>query len=163
MVKSEERKRFALPSGKGWTVNQTVELALNILWLLIALAAYAHWLIRWRARSVGGKRVRVAAELVSLSCALLLLFYVISLSDDLYMDQTLADYVGTAQVRKQLAGQAKTAHFGGHATHGRDLILPASPFPGLVSLGRLELADAPLFRLPLVRPAEGRAPPVSLV
>jgi hypothetical protein len=59
-----------------------MELLLNLAWLLLALPAY--WLWRQGAQVRGERRFNSLQVLLALGCALVLLFPVISASDDLH-------------------------------------------------------------------------------
>jgi hypothetical protein len=65
-----------------------MELLLNLLWVLIALATFVWWHRRVAAtrRSLGRKWAR-AVEMAALISALAILFPVISLTDDLHAEQ----------------------------------------------------------------------------
>src|SRR5579862_1073410 len=59
-----------------------MELLLNLVWLLLALPAY--WLWRRGAGARAARRITALQFLLALSCALVLLFPVISATDDLH-------------------------------------------------------------------------------
>jgi hypothetical protein len=67
-----------------------MELFLNLVWVTFALAALLLWRARWAAES---RRARVAPwrQWTAFGSAALLLFFAISLSDDLRIDGTLLD------------------------------------------------------------------------
>jgi hypothetical protein len=60
-----------------------MELALNLIWLLLALAAIALWRLRW-TNQPRARRQAPWREWTSVACALVLLFFVVSLTDDLH-------------------------------------------------------------------------------
>lgn len=60
-----------------------MENLLNIAWLVLSLAAGWLWLRRWRDVS----RYSFPLQLGTLTCALIILFPVISANDDLYLQQ----------------------------------------------------------------------------
>lgn len=65
----------------------TVELLLNLIWLLMAVASFA-W---WRRRFLGAGRERSRGRMtlgpvVALACALAVIFPVISVTDDLHAE-----------------------------------------------------------------------------
>ncbi len=69
-----------------------MELLLNLFWLLVALASFGVWWVRWsRAGSGRGERRASLPSAISLSCALLVLFPVISLTDDLHAVPAVAE------------------------------------------------------------------------
>lgn len=65
-----------------------MELALNLFWLLLSLASLAVWRLHWsRARTGRWRRHGSLRGLTALVCALVFLFPVISLTDDLHFEQ----------------------------------------------------------------------------
>lgn len=58
-----------------------MELLLNLAWLLLALPAY--WLWRSSRGAAAGRRLTTLQSVFSLACALVILFPVISATDDL--------------------------------------------------------------------------------
>jgi hypothetical protein len=67
-----------------------MELFLNILWVMIALGALGVWRIDWNRQPHGHSR-RPLLEWTALGCALVLLFFAVSLSDDLRAATILVD------------------------------------------------------------------------
>ena len=67
-----------------------METILNLLWLLVTLAALWLWRFRWLV-SRRNPRARVFLETVAMVCALALLFPVISLTDDLHPEIVAVD------------------------------------------------------------------------
>ncbi len=62
-----------------------MELALNVLWVLLGLVAA---LFRWRCHSARARKYQaLPASILALGCALALLFPIISVSDDLNAEQ----------------------------------------------------------------------------
>ncbi len=69
-----------------------MEGLLNVLWLVIALGVVGLWRTRWSAaRASRRRRPSFLHEAMALACALLLLFPVISLTDDLHPAFALAE------------------------------------------------------------------------
>jgi hypothetical protein len=62
-----------------------MELVLNILWLLLAASAVTLWRTRW-ARQPRIRRHAAWREWTAIACALVLLFFVVSLTDDLHAE-----------------------------------------------------------------------------
>jgi|SRR5271156_4463240 len=62
-----------------------MELFLNILWLAIATAGVYVWRTRW-ALQPSDRRYAVWAQWAAFVCALILLFFMVSLTDDLHSD-----------------------------------------------------------------------------
>jgi hypothetical protein len=70
-----------------------MELVLNILWVLIALAAFGLWRIVWRNQARHSER-RPLEEWTAFTCVLVFLFFAVSLSDDLHASAILSDDCG---------------------------------------------------------------------
>jgi len=94
-----------------------MELFLNLCWLALLLPAY--WL--WRRRISSGHCARSSFVIIAtLGCALVLLFPVISVSDDLYaVSQAMEESEGGFRYDGH---RASTAH---HIAHVLPLIAPA--------------------------------------
>jgi hypothetical protein len=67
-----------------------MELILNIVWVLIALASFVAWRAFWKRQARLAPRESLW-EWTALICALILLFFPISMSDDLHCDLLLFD------------------------------------------------------------------------
>ena len=140
-----------------------MELALNILWLLIAVAGVILWRTSWTHQS-RTRRHAPWREWTALACALVLLFFVVSLTDDLHAELVVLEDCTNCRrhVNCHSAAQhpPRTNHF------------PAGP--GLAVLPALaqatDFAAAPLFlaaanSLPSLTPQQshsGRAPPLAI-
>jgi hypothetical protein len=142
-----------------------MELFLNLCWVSLLLPAYFLWRQRTSSTSPDG-RVKSAASdtlifLCALGCAFVLLFPVISATDDLHAMR--------AEMEESSPGKRSVCQAAGEKAsiwHSRWQNLPAivatTASRGLISDGRLEL-----FTLPLSIPAApstlraSRAPPCS--
>src|SRR5271168_4454934 len=83
-----------------------MELLLNLLWLTLAIPAI--WL--WLRQSVPGKRIRLVggiSAMILLGCVLLLLFPVVSASDDLH---AMRPEIEESCPSKRIVKQASTQH-----------------------------------------------------
>ena len=147
-----------------------MESLLNILWALIAIATIAAWRLRW-VREPRASRRSPACEWTAMIAALVLLFFAVSLSDDLRAQALLSDD-GASGRRHALAANAAANSPLSEAGTGTKI--------GATSLQRVVVAtlpntvslDAPLacgevFELQGTPAAErelpsasGRAPPV---
>jgi len=67
-----------------------MESLLNILWVCIALAALVAWRMCWMRQGSGGRRDSLR-EWTAFSCALVAIFFAVSLSDDLHADRIVFD------------------------------------------------------------------------
>jgi hypothetical protein len=103
-----------------------MELFLNIVWVLIALASLVVWRVFWKRqeRPAPGKPLW---EWTALVYALVLLFFPISMSDDLRCDLLLFDVCSIGRRQAGLSIHAAPPQPGVR-------IIPA---PGLVALSRL--------------------------
>jgi hypothetical protein len=139
-----------------------MELFLNFLWVLIALGALVVWRASW-ARQARLANCDWLQEWTAFACALVFLFYAVSLSDDLHSDLVLFDE-GSGGRRsltvwtcaRQSPGDAKVVPSSGAA------ILPRVP---LFDPLRVVASITPFTRglsSPLPNDlSSGRAPPAS--
>lgn len=67
----------------------SIELFLNVCWLVAAIAAVGYWCIQ--AKRSDEKSIKGLRSFVALACALVVLFPAISLTDDLYVCQMMAN------------------------------------------------------------------------
>ena len=67
-----------------------MELFLNILWVLIALAALGVWRCEWKRQESHAAR-KPWQQWTAFACALIFVFFAVSLSDDLHAAAILAD------------------------------------------------------------------------
>lgn len=132
-----------------------MEVVLNILWLALCNLAAWCWLRRWRQ---GSRPQSVAVQLATLACVLVLLFPVISATDDLYAAQFAFETSVTQKSSKGPLGRFSTPQFG-HYLHPAALTRTTSLSPALC-VG-LMAVDRPLpdCRASQSRPAQDRAPP----
>ena|SRR5579864_1659058 len=135
-----------------------MELLLNLAWLLLALPAF--WL--WRgARSVPrGHKFSPAQCLLALGCMLVILFPVISATDDLHAMRNEAEESSASKRAIRQASQDKTSVWKCHsqpalAVTASSLILCDQVWQPLPTLASLAPAS------PAVRHS-GRAPPFTL-
>jgi hypothetical protein len=67
-----------------------MELFLNILWVFMALGLLGLWRAQW-ARERRSERRDPLCEWTAFSCAIVLLFFAVSMTDDLHFDIVLFD------------------------------------------------------------------------
>src|ERR1700683_3727723 len=124
-----------------------MELLLNLAWLLLALPAY--WLWKRDAGTRLARRVSSLQCLLALGCALVLLFPVVSASDDLHaMRAEMEDSSNSKRTVRQAGSDKNSAWV-------NRLQGPAAPVASAVRLvapkvGRLEVAVTRVS--PLARP-----------
>jgi hypothetical protein len=141
-----------------------MELFLNILWVLIALAAVVTWRTRWTRQA----RLRCHAawrEWTAFVCAIVLLFFVVSLTDDLHAELMLFEECSTG--RRHAAcltcPHHSSAHNGGDRTHAW-AILHFGPHVESLVFGALVLPTFENRELQInVNSAADRAPPASVL
>jgi hypothetical protein len=135
-----------------------MELGLNLFWVALAVASFAVWRRqgpRWRGR----RRYRSSLHgLITLGCALTVLFPVISLTDDLHAEQAAMEDSSSRSLKKWTGAETPS-----------DLTkLANSPariaLPFLLSCCRRCVGQAVSTRRFLrgtvgTRPCEGRGPP----
>jgi hypothetical protein len=76
-----------------------METFLNVLWLFIAAGVVAKWRTHWvhQRRRQRHSRRNPAQEWTAVGCALILLFFAVSLTDDLHFDVVLFDECATGR------------------------------------------------------------------
>jgi len=89
------------------------ELLLNLLWLSIALGATAVWRLSWARDRVAAPRDSFR-EWTAFACALVFLFFAVSLTDDLHQDVFLSDECSIA--RRHGSSAVHAVDSGGTAT-----------------------------------------------
>lgn len=134
-----------------------MELILNLGWLLLAVAGCHLW---WpRQRRAGAESARRFSGLVALGCALVVLFPVISVTDDLHAEQAVMED-SSARLSK-IRGSTPSAPSAGQTFPALTTALPSHPpDPGRV-VGRLLVRETSP-RVGAVSPRFGRAPPQPL-
>jgi hypothetical protein len=133
-----------------------MELLLNLVWVLMALPAY--WL--WR-RSMGSARGPSSLQcLLALGCVLVLLFPVISATDDLHAMRAEMEESATSKRAVRLAGSEKSSGWVNRLQGPPALVANAALLP-VQEVRPLEVLDICL--LPPARNGvlhAGRAPPI---
>ncbi len=137
-----------------------MELLLNLLWFLVALAGFALWWTRWSRAGRGcGQRQESLRGAVGLSCVLVLLFFAISLTDDLQAVPMVAEdarspwraFQNYKRSQAEPDPDKQTAHFA-------EAVSPTMFFPASVVVW-LSPSDWPSPQPTPARPVGGRAPP----
>jgi len=87
-----------------------MELALNLVWAILAIASYALLFRSLRMRTENARRPSRRQCVIALTCVLAVLFPVISLTDDLHEIQATAEDASAAGVVKRcVAGQSSAS------------------------------------------------------
>jgi hypothetical protein len=137
-----------------------MENLLNLIWLIVALAALSVWRFRWLA-SRQNPRARVFVEAVAIGCVVSLLLPAISLTDDLHPEIVAMDAASGKRNSCLLIASAARAPQATPAqgTHSTFAVLP-SPFGHLKLSGEGMVLPAEYFHIPLLSTStSGRSPP----
>jgi hypothetical protein len=134
-----------------------MELLLNIAWLLLALPAF--WLWRSSKAALVGRRFTALQCLLALGCMLVILFPVVSATDDLRAMRSEMEESPASKRMVRAASNDKTSSW-------KSQNPPASvAVAGFVIVRDLAWLSLPLFRTPVpaspVIECAPRAPPVS--
>jgi hypothetical protein len=138
-----------------------MELLLNLLWVLLALPAY--WLWRRDSGTRPGRGVSSLQCLLALGCVLVLLFPVISASDDLHAMRAEMEDSSISKRTVRQAGSDKNSAWV-NRLQGPPAAVASAVWLVAPVVGRLEVSVARVS--PLARPSVfygGRAPPFSLL
>ncbi len=138
-----------------------MESFLNIFWFLLALASLAVWRGRWvPCRRAAGRGQDSLAGFLALCCALLLLFPVISLTDDLHEIPAISeDARSPRRLLQDSKGGEGGADFGKQAAAVVAAFLPNVFALDRMVIGRLVPAETRLPSCFVDRPSGSRAPP----
>jgi hypothetical protein len=138
-----------------------MELLLNLAWVLMAVPAY--WLWRQCAGARASRSVSALQCLLALGCVLVLLFPVISATDDLHAMRSEMEESSTSKRAVRQAGGDKQSAWV-NRLQGPPALVAHIQWPPTQQFGLLEV---PALCLPtLARPCDfhaGRAPPRSLL
>jgi hypothetical protein len=138
-----------------------MELLLNLAWMLLALPAY--WLWRRDAGARVERRISPLQCLLALGCVLVLLFPVISASDDLHAMRAEMEESATSKRTVRQAGCDKSSAWV-NRLQGPPALAESAAWQVVQEVGRLE--DSVVRLAPVARPRvvhAGRAPPFSLL
>jgi hypothetical protein len=137
-----------------------MELLLNLAWVLLALPAY--WLWRRDEEARQARRVTSPQCLLALGCVLVLLFPVISASDDLHAMRTEMEESASKRTVRQASGDKNSAWVS--RLQGPPAAVGSAVWVVVPEVQRLDVAA-----VSLLPPAKvwvfhgGRAPPFSLL
>jgi hypothetical protein len=135
-----------------------MELLLNLVWILMALPAY--WLWRRGEGARLARRVTALQCLLALGCVVVLLFPVISATDDLHAMRAEMEESASKRTVRQAGGEKHSAWV--NRLQGPPAARAVWAPPPVIGL--LEVSDTIL--VPLARRCDlhaGRAPPSSLL
>jgi len=142
-----------------------VELLLNLVWLLLAAGILCTWRTRWVHQRPGtiGASLR---EWTAVTVALVLLFFAVSMSDDLHLEMALFEEVSTSRrsAPHSVEAQNPTAHPGATLHSAGAAVAPSviGIETDLYAFRCLAVAVSPHFEALAGAPTLGRAPPTSV-
>jgi hypothetical protein len=105
-----------------------MELFLNILWVMIALGAFGVWQIWWNRQPRRSPR-KPLQEWTAFACALVFVFFAVSLSDDLHAAAILADDCASGRHHSLVWSCGHAAHPDASVSHPCFAVVPAARFP----------------------------------
>jgi hypothetical protein len=136
-----------------------MELLLNALWLLFSAGALLTWL--YLGRTARTNRSLCYGSVI-LGCALVLLFPVISMTDDLYAQQlTVEDASATSKKLLKIADRSKAPVNVHHPLSG--VLLFSSDDPSWQAIGLLRCPSQTVVSSLAPVHSSGRAPPFHFI
>ncbi|HEY4740120.1 MAG TPA: hypothetical protein VIH76_05950 [Candidatus Acidoferrales bacterium] len=140
---------------------EAMEALLNLIWLLLALTGTMLWVVYWRrdffARS---RRKQILYSAVGLICVLVLMFYAISLTDDLYEIAALVEDAALVSARS-----SKVSSHHHRPVHTQALlsavVSSAVCVPPLALQGNVLVQNVQIVRPTLRGSVELRGPPLQ--
>jgi hypothetical protein len=144
-----------------YDISINMELTLNLVWLCVAIVGIAvQFIVLSRAAKPGDQPPSHWRKIIAMGCTLVILFFVISMTDDLHSQELVIEESKSARI-------ASGAGSSSHASPDR--VVPvvfllsfaaASVTPALSAVRRLVEARELSFAAAIVRaPLCGRAPP----
>jgi len=141
-----------------------MELTLNLVWVVVALVGIlAQVAVLTRAATCSDRPATTRQRIVAMCCALVILFFVISMTDDLHNQAILFEEKKPSRVLSEVANAAPSS-----AAQATPFVflLPvcyASLTAALATVRRpVDIQHASIASAILPKLVDGRAPPVSL-
>jgi hypothetical protein len=137
-----------------------MELFLNIVWALIALCALYVWRMHWARQKACTRRTPVQ-QWTAFTCGLVLLFFAVSLTDDLHSEIVLFDECASGRRYSVVCTCAHAAPDATKIPAGCGVaILPGAPAPEqLVAISTVSSVTHDLPSCFRLRDSSGRSPP----
>ena len=121
-----------------------MEISLNLLWFSVALVFTSVWIFRWRPAS----RACALSGAIALSCALILLFPSVSLTDDLHPQIIAFDAAAGKRIMSQLILSRRVPHRSAAGlelpAHAMVAMAPNVLSPGLFAIGSVVAGKIPV-------------------
>jgi hypothetical protein len=140
-----------------------MELFLNILFAVIAIEALIIWRIDWSHQERQAPR-KALQEWTAFVCALVFIFFAVSLSDDLRADAILTDACSKDRRHALVWDSSHATHADAHQTHAAAAAVPVHAIfcENLRVAGRIVPVPAHVDRSLDKDPCVGRSPPLSV-
>jgi hypothetical protein len=134
-----------------------MESFLNFLWVLIAMLLVGLWRMRW-VRERRDARREPLREGTAIACALVLLFFAVSLTDDLHAEVMLSDDCFTG--RRHSSCMHAPQHSGKTVCTLAPAVQPGiAALESLPEIGRVVILEPPCASFIHSDEESGRAPP----
>jgi hypothetical protein len=134
-----------------------MESFLNSLWVVMAMVILGLWRTRWTHEHRHGRRDPLR-EWTAIACALVLLFFAVSLTDDLHAEVMLSDDCYTG--RRHSSCMHATPHSGKMVCSLAAAIVPGTPsIEAPQEIGRAAILDPTCVPSIHHHGRSGRAPP----
>lgn len=139
-----------------------MELFLNILWMLIAVALLGTWRTRWIHERRRTLRHSIQ-EWSAVSVALVLLFFAVSMSDDMHSEIVVLEECAASKRYSVCSSPAHPLQQSAPVARASFwAIVPRVPLFALpTAVQTAELVEQARASFPPTAPTSGRAPPVS--
>lgn len=141
----------------------TMELVLNILWLLLAASCVTVWRANW-AHQPRTRRHAAWREWTAIACALVLLFFVVSLTDDLHAEIIVLEECSNCRRHVNCLSSVHATHQPDHFPTGPRLAVMPAQTRFADSVVAPFFVSTPQLPSPLSRQQShsGRAPPPAI-
>jgi len=137
-----------------------MELGLNLFWLLVASASFALVSLRRDPRPPAPRRS--GPRILALVCALLILFPVISVTDDLHAEQAVLEDSNPSKRIEKFSGPARGISILDQSSLAfRIVAARCLPSPFLRVVGWMGVQDALPYPVTSITPLHPRPPPLS--
>jgi hypothetical protein len=145
-----------------YDILETMELALNLVWLCVAIAGFALLFVTVSASAPSDRPHSHWRKIVAMSCTLVILFFVISMTDDLHEQEMVVEDSKTLRVASVASSAFHTCQ--PSAERHLSFLLPALAWslPDLLALRRPVTASKVFFAAAIRwEVPSDRAPPAS--
>jgi hypothetical protein len=158
-----QRLFLVLALGANWLNLPPMETFLNLVWLLLVIVALCVWQRRW-VRQKHASRRNPLQEWTAFACVMVLMFYVVSMTDDLHPEILLCDGCSTGRRTALVRPPAQRPSIKGHVPSSRSAaILPRVDSPNPLSTAGVIVPSSQAAILFFARDRSiARAPPIAL-